>query len=93
MNKKCCIVFLFLLGIIGLNAQQAHVNLDWAPQRNDKGLRPFMANTVSPEVHDDHSVTFRVLAPDVGEIFLSGSILRALKSEKPLPFTKGKDGI
>jgi enterochelin esterase-like enzyme len=93
MNKKCSIAFLFLLGIIGLNAQQAHVNLDWAPQRNDQGLRPFMANTVSPEVHDDHTVTFRVLAPDVGEIFLSGSILRALKSEKPLPFTKGEDGI
>lgn len=93
MYKRWTTVFLLLLGIVVLDAQQAHVNLDWAPQRNDEGLRPFMSNAVSPEVHDDHTVTFRVLAPDVEDIFLSGSIMRALKSEKPLPFTKGEDGI
>lgn len=93
MYKRWTTVFLLLLGIVVLHAQQAHVNLDWAPQRNDEGLRPFMSNAVSPEVHDDHTVTFRVLAPDVEDIFLSGSIMRALKSEKPLPFTKGEDGI
>lgn len=93
MSKKWIIIPLFLLGIVEISAQQAHVNLDWAPQRNDAGLNPFMANAISPEVHDNHTVTFRVKAPDVKEVLLSGSILGALESRKPLPFTRGEDGI
>jgi len=85
--------FLFLTGMTGLKAQQGHVNLDWAPQRNDHGLTPFMANTISPEVHDDHTVTFRVKAPEVREVLLSGSILRALNGEQALPFKKGEEGM
>jgi len=93
MKKKQLIILLCLLGITGLNAQQAHVNLDWAPQRNDEGLTPFMAGTISPEVYDDHTVTFRVKAPEAKEISLSGSILVGLKTSKPIPFTKGEDGL
>src|SRR6188474_1860237 len=40
-------------------AQQAHVNLDWAPHRNTGGLVPFGANVLSPEVDDQRRVTFR----------------------------------
>lgn len=93
MSKKWIIIPLFILGIVEIWAQQAHVNLDWAPQRNDAGLNPFMANAISPEVHDNHTVTFRVRASDVKEVLLSGSILGALESKKPLPFTRGEDGI
>ncbi|MBN1985317.1 MAG: esterase [Prolixibacteraceae bacterium] len=93
MIKQQLILLMFLLGIIDINAQQAHVNLDWAPQRNNEGLTPFMANTISPEVYDDHTVTFRVKAPEASEVFLSGSILLGLNAEKPVPFMKGEDGL
>jgi len=93
MMKKQLLFLCFLLGISALNAQQAHVNLDWAPQRNDEGLTPFMARTISPEVRDDQTVTFRMNAPEAKEISLSGSILLGLKSDQPIPFTKGGDGV
>ncbi len=91
--KKLFLIFCFLPGILALNAQQAHVNLDWAPQRNNEGLTPFMARAISPEVSDDHMVTFRVNAPRANEIMLTGSILLGLQSNKPIPFTKGEDGV
>jgi len=75
------------------SAQQSHVNLDWAPQKNTQGLVPFSAAVNSPEVTDDHMVIFRVKAPDAHEVLLSGSVLLGLKESKPLPFTKGEDGI
>ena len=53
-----------------LAAQQAHVNLDWDPQRNTAGLKPFATRLVSPEVHDDRTVTFRVPAPEATEVAL-----------------------
>lgn len=93
MKSKFLMVSLLFLGAISTQAQQAHVNLDWAPQRNDQGFTPFMANTVSPEVHDDHTVIFRIKAPDAKEVSLSGSILLALKSTQPLPFVKDEDGL
>ena len=93
MIKKLFLSLCLLPGILALNAQQSHVNLDWAPQRNDEGLTPFMARTISPEVYDDHTVTFRVNAPQAAEISLSGAILLGLKSDKPIPFTKGEDGV
>jgi len=93
MKRSYLFAVLALLGTMTLPAQQAHVNLDWAPQRNDQGFNPFMANTISPEVDDDHTVTFRVKAPEAKEVFLSGSILRALKSNNPLPFQRGEEGL
>ena len=78
MMKKQLFILFFLMGITALSAQQAHVNLDWAPQRNDEGLTPFMARNISPEVRDDHTVTFRVSAPEAKEVSLSGSILVGL---------------
>jgi len=74
-------------------AQQAHINLDWAPQRNTQSLVPFMAAVNSPEVTDDNMVIFRVKAPDAREILLSGNVLLGLNVSKPVPFTKGEDGI
>jgi len=82
-----------MVAAIFATAQQAHVNLDWAPQKNTQNLIPFMAGLNSPEVTDDHMVIFKVKAPDAREILLSGNILLGLKASKSVPFTKGDDGI
>jgi enterochelin esterase-like enzyme len=87
------VLFILLFGLPKLDAQQAHVNLDWAPQAIGDGLTPFMARTISPEVHDNHTVTFRVNGPDVKELFLSGPILLGLKTREPIPFTKNEEGL
>jgi enterochelin esterase-like enzyme len=85
---------LLLILPVAAVAQQAHVNLDWNPQKNTQNLRPFGANVVSPEVKDDHTVTFRLKAPDAREVALGGGpILLALKAAKPVPFQKGGDGV
>ncbi|MFH0841197.1 MAG: alpha/beta hydrolase-fold protein [Bacteroidota bacterium] len=87
-----CAIY-FVLVTLNLHAQQAHVNLDWAPQENMQNLIPFMAGVNSPEVTDDHMVTFRIKAPDAHEVMLSGSVLLGLKSQNPVPFAKGDDGM
>jgi enterochelin esterase-like enzyme len=77
-----------------LQAQQAKVNLDWNPQKNTENLVPFNANVVSPDVHDDHTVTFRLKAPDAKSVELTGvAVLTALGTQKNVPFKKGDDGV
>ena len=75
-------------------AQQAHVNLDWAPHRNAQNLVPFMAAVVSPEVTDDGRVTFRVKAPRAQDVQLAAPTIAAGlgRKESTWPFTKGADG-
>src|SRR5689334_24922148 len=48
---------------------------------------------VSPEVHADRTVTFRLFAPKASEVVLMGSpgILEAIK--KPTPLEKGEKGV
>ena len=53
-------------------AQQANVNLDWNPHKNVQNLNPYGANVISPEVRDDQTVTFRLKAPDVRTVALTG---------------------
>jgi enterochelin esterase family protein len=76
-------------------AQQAQVNLDWNPQKNTENLVPFGANVISPEVRDDRTVTFRLRAPAVREVLLSGGpmLLAIGKGTKPVAFEKGADGL
>jgi len=57
-----CAIY-FMLSGISLSAQQAHVNLDWAPHKNTQNLMPFGAGVISPEVTYDQMVTFRVRSP------------------------------
>jgi len=78
-----------------LSAQQAHVNLDWNPHKNTQNLTPFGANLISPEVGDDHLVTFRLKAPDARAVALTGGpILLAIgKGTTPIPFEKHADGL
>ncbi len=87
-------MFFMLLSYTCLG-QQANVNLDYNPQKNTEGLIPFSAPLNSPEVHDDHTVTFRVKAPKAQEVKLAGvAILTALgRGNEQIPFTKGEDGI
>jgi len=75
-------------------SQQANVNLEHDPQKNKENLTPFSAPLNSPEVHDDHTVTFRMKAPGARQVNLVGAILTALgRAREPLPFTRGEDGI
>ena len=76
-------------------AQQANVNLDWNPHKNVQNLNPYGANVISPEVRDDQTVTFRLKAPDVRTVALTGGpiLLAVGKGSMPIPFEKGTDGI
>lgn len=89
------LVPLFVLLAVGVSAQQANVNLDWNPQHDDLHLKPFSAPLNSPEVHDDHTVTFRVQAPAAKSVALNGAILAAFGKNwgDMMPFEKGEDGI
>lgn len=85
----------FLLLVNLSHAQQANVNLDYNPQKDTEGLTPFSAPLNSPEVHDDHTVTFRLKAPKAQEVKLAGgALLTGLgKGNEHVPFIKGDDGI
>jgi enterochelin esterase family protein len=77
-------------------SQQANVNLDWNPQKNTENLTPFSAPVNSPEVHDDRSVTFRVMAPQATKVRLeSGPIFTALGKGRGdvILLTKGDRGV
>lgn len=94
MNDDMKLTITLITFAAALSAQQAQVNLDWNPQKNTQNLTPFAASVVSPEVHDDRTVTFRLKAPDAREVALGGGpILLALQTKKPVPFTKGADGV
>ncbi len=76
------------------SAQQAHINLDWAPHRNTSGLVPFMAGVISPEVDDRRMVTFRLKAPRAQEVQLAATTIAAAlgRATTSWPFTRGTDG-
>jgi enterochelin esterase family protein len=96
MNIRTIIIAVGLIWISGHgNAQQANVNLDFNPQKNTDGLIPFSAPLNSPEVHDDHTVTFRLKAPEAKEVKITdGTILTALgRGREPLSLVKGEDRI
>ncbi len=77
------------------SGQQAHVNLDWNPQKNTQNLAPFGATVISPEVKDDGTVTFRLKAPDARTVALTGApmLLAVGRGTTPIPFDKGADGV
>ena len=87
-------VLLLAAGTASMRAQQAHVNLDWNPQKNTQNLVPYGANVISPEVRDDRTVIFRVKAPDAQKVELAGGpMLLALGAKDPVPLKKGDDGV
>ena len=76
-----------------LYAQQDHVNIDWAPQRNKEGLNPYGTSILSPEVHDDHTVTFRLRGPNMESVSVSGTMFVGEEAGKRVPLVKGTDGV
>jgi len=64
---------------------------------SQRGPTPFYEDTnnvpVSPEIHPDRTVTFRLFAPKASEVLLMGSpgILEFIK--KPMPLEKGDKGV
>jgi len=93
--RKLAFCLTFTLGPCFLPAQQANVNLDYNPQENTEDLIPFSATHNSPEVRDDRTATFRLMAPVAKEVLLSGvAVLTALGAgNKAVPFKKGEDGM
>ena len=92
--KKSLVILLFLCSsLFYVAAQQAHVNLDWDPQKNKENLTPFSANVISPEVLDDHTVIFRLRAPDVSKVILTGTMFVGDEAGKQVPFTKDDKGL
>ena len=96
MKKTTFIVFAACLcAAHQASGQQANVNLDWNPHKNTQNLAPYGANLISPDVRDDHTVTFRLKAPDAHAVALTGGpVLLAIgKGNNPIPFEKGADGV
>lgn len=92
--KKLFLSTLMMLGTICMYAQQSHVNIQFDPQRNTENITPFSAQVISPEVNDDHTVIFRVKAPNAHEVKLTGSMfVDQPNPRQQVPFTKGDDGI
>ena len=62
-----------------------------------RGSAPFYEDTnnipVSPEVHSDRTVTFRLFAPKASEVLLMGSPGILEFTKKPLPLEKGDKGV
>jgi enterochelin esterase-like enzyme len=75
-------------------AQQARVNLDYNPQKDTENLVPYGAKSISPDVRDDGTVTFRLMAPDAHEVLLaSGPLQTALGVTKAPAFQKDSTGL
>ena len=92
--KKILLSMCMALATLGLFAQQSHVNIDWAPQKNTENIVPFSSKVISPEVHDDHTVTFRLqAAPDVQEVLLTGNMFVGPDARKRPAFTKDETGM
>ena len=87
------VLALLLCYSVPLFAQQSHVNIDWDPQRNKEGLNPYGTRVISPEVHDDHTVTFRLIGPNVNSLTVSGTMFVGEEAGKRVPLVKGADGI
>ncbi len=96
MNLKFYIYFTFswfLCFSASLFAQQNHVNIDWDPQRNKEGLNPFGTRVISPEVHDDQTVTFRLMAPNATIVTVTGTMFVGAEAGKNVPLIKGANGL
>lgn len=93
--KKVSIILIGLLIAFAnpIFAQQAHINEDWNPMKNTENLVPFSARVISPDVHDDRTVTFRLMGPDVSSVTVTGSMFVGEDARKQVPFVKGDDGV
>ena len=91
--RKYMFMALLLLAAVPILAQQTRVNIQYDPQRNTEGILPFSTQVLSPEVLDDHTVIFRVKAPEAKSVQLTGSMFVGKEARKRVDFTKGDDGV
>ena len=59
---------------LSVSAQQSWVNETYNPQANTEGLAPMRARVISPEVHNNHTVTFRLFAPNAKKVVVHGTM-------------------
>jgi enterochelin esterase family protein len=88
-------IFLVLIPATA-EAQQAQVNLDWNPHHNAEGLAPpYGADIISPDVHPNRTVTFKLLAPEAHSVAIApGPLTVAVNGGyDQIPFQKGEDGL
>ena len=78
MFKKIQMMAIALTMCSVASAQQSNVNLSYNPQKDTEGLVPFSASLNSPQVNDDHTVIFRIKAPQANEVKLSGAMLTVM---------------
>lgn len=97
IRRKLIVLIILLPLIVGtLDAQQEHVNVDWDPHRISVNLPiPYGDGMISPIVHEDRSVTFKLLAPEAASVALApGMLTMALTGGyQEVPFSKGDSGI
>lgn len=93
MFRQILLLPLLILISSQLAAQQSHISQDWAPHAIGEGFTPFLADTISPVVHNDQMVTFRINAPEAEEVLLFWSIMTGLQADAPVPFTKNENGM
>ena len=83
----------FTMLLLPLAAQQERVNVDWAPFKNRVNLAPMGARLISPEVADDHTVIFRLYAPEAKSVSVSGSMFKASMGFRSLDLVKDDEGV
>ena len=91
--KRFIIAAVALMATLSLSAQQSWVNETHNPQANTEGLTPMGARVISPEVHDDHTVTFRLYAPNAQRVVVSGSMFTGGMEQRNAVMTKDDKGV
>lgn len=87
------LIALSAFGTIG-QAQQEHVKQDWKPFENRLGIPAFGTPLISPEVHGDRKVTFRLQAPQAREVKLYGPVTTPIgRIREKIPMKKDENGI
>ncbi|MCF0178502.1 MAG: esterase, partial [Bacteroidales bacterium] len=86
--KKLSLLIIAFMASLSLWGQQDKINITHNPQFNTDNLKPFGTSVISPDVHADRTVTFRLLAPNAKEVTLTGT-----GPIGTVKMTKDKDGV
>lgn len=78
---------------LSVSAQQSWVNETYNPQANTEGLAPMGARVISPEVHNNHTVTFRLFAPNAKKVVVHGTMFTGGMEAKSAEMTKDDKGV
>jgi enterochelin esterase-like enzyme len=93
MKKQIFISLLTITMASALYAQQARVNVEWAPFKKGDNAAAWSARVNSPEVADDHTVIFRLYAPEAKKVSVSGDMFRPPMTIRSLDMVKDTSGV